>query len=183
MLEDLGLYDKVTGGAMCKSCWAVPGKTWLTSRHHRETPDRIEVGEADVGIVWTTEVVHAKAEGRTVDGVAIPAPLNKQDKVGYAIGKLNTGRNQDNADTYLAYLATGDAQTIYAKYGFIPASAEELQLTPLSAKGGDVPSEGLDPYSRPSKLSARPTRYSGAGAPRLGKHSLFAPSSVPCRSG
>lgn len=131
MLRDAGLYEKVTGGAKCKSCWAVPGKTWFTSRHHRETPDRIEKGEADVGIVWTTEVVHAKAEGRRIDGVAIPAPLNKEEKVGYAIGKLKTGRNQANADLFLAYLATDPAQQIYAKYGFGRASAEELKLKPL----------------------------------------------------
>lgn len=37
MLKDLGLYEKVTGGAQCKGCWAVPGKTWFTQRHHRET--------------------------------------------------------------------------------------------------------------------------------------------------
>jgi len=134
MLKDLDLYEKVTNNAMCKSCWAVPDKTWFTSRHHRETPDRIEAGEADVGIVWTTEVAHAKAEGRKIDGVAIPAPLNKQDKVGYAIGKLKTGRNPANADTYLAYLASDAAQAIYAKYGFVEASAEERRLKPLAAK-------------------------------------------------
>ncbi len=131
MLKDLGLYEKVTGNAECRSCWAIEGKTWFTSRHHRETPDRIEKGEADVGIVWTTEVVHAKAEGRKVDGVAIPAPLNKQDKAKYAIGKLNNGRNQGNADKFLAYLATDAAQDIYAKYGFVKATAEELKLRPL----------------------------------------------------
>jgi len=134
MLKDLGLYEKVTNGSMCKSCWAVEGKTWFTSRHHRETPDRIEGGEADVGIVWTTEVVHAKAEGRKIDGVAIPPPLNKQDKVAYAIGKLKTARNPGNADKYLAYLATDGAQNIYARYGFVPASAGERELKPLSAK-------------------------------------------------
>jgi ABC-type molybdate transport system substrate-binding protein len=127
MLKDLGLYEKVTGGAECRSCWAVDGKTWFTSRHHRETPDRIEKGEADVGIVWTTEVVHAKAEGRPIDGVAIPAPLNKQDKVNYAIGIMTNGRNAENAARYLAYLGTEDAQSIYEKYGFIRATAEELQ--------------------------------------------------------
>jgi ABC-type molybdate transport system substrate-binding protein len=131
MLKDLGLHEKVTGGAECKSCWAVEGKTWFTSRHHRETPDLIEKGEADVGIVWTTEVVHAKAEGRPIDGVAIPAPLNKQDKVNYAIGVMTNGRNQENAARYLAYLATDDAQAIYEKYGFLRASAEELALKPL----------------------------------------------------
>lgn len=132
MLKDLGLYDKVTGGAMCKSCWAVPGKTWFTSRHHRETPYRIEHGEADVGIVWTTEVKHAQAEGRPVEGVAIPAPYNMQHKVGYAIGTLATGRNQHNAERYLAYLGTPTAQEIYAKYGFLKATDSELKLKPLN---------------------------------------------------
>lgn len=130
MLRDLGLYEKVTGNAECRSCWAIEGKTWFTSRHHRETPDRIEKGEADVGIVWATEVVHAKAEGRPIGGVAIPAPLNKLDKVNYAIGIMTNGRNAENAARYQAYLATDTAQGIYKKYGFIGATAEEL--TPKS---------------------------------------------------
>ena len=93
---------------------------------------RIEKGEADVGIVWVTEVVEAKKHGRKIDGVAIQAPLNKADEVGYAIGRLKTGRNADNAEAYLAYLATGAAQAIYAKYGFVPATPAELTLRPLS---------------------------------------------------
>ncbi len=136
MLKDLGLHEKVTGGSECKSCWAVPGQTWFTSRHHRETPYRIEQGEADVGIVWTTEVVHAKREGRKIDGVAIPDPLNKQDTVGYAIGVLSNGRNQDNARRYLAYLATEEAQNIYASYGF--AKASKAELTPKAIPGAAV---------------------------------------------
>jgi ABC-type molybdate transport system substrate-binding protein len=131
MLKDLGLHEKVTGNADCRSCWAVEGRTWFTSRHHRETPDRIEKGEADVGIVWTTEVVHARAEGRPIEGVAIPAPLNKQDKVNYAIGIMKNGRNADNAARYLAYLATDEAQAIYESYGFVRATADELMLKPL----------------------------------------------------
>ncbi len=134
MLRDLGLYEKVTGGKQCKSCWAVPGKTWFTSRHHRETPHRIEQGEADTGIVWATEVAYAKRKGRALDGVAIPAPLNKQDKVGYAIGPMSKARNRENAKTFLDYLASKDAQDIYAGYGFGPATAEELTLKPLTAK-------------------------------------------------
>ncbi len=131
MLRDLGLYEKVTANAECKSCWAIEGKTWFTSRHHRETPQRIEDGEADVGIVWTTEVVHAKAEGRKVTGVPIAAPYNKMEKVGYAIGVLKEGRNPDNAARYLSYLATDRAQSIYEKYGFVRASEEELRLKPI----------------------------------------------------
>lgn len=131
MLKDLGLYEKVTANQKCKSCWAIENKTWFTSRHHRETPQRIENGEADVGIVWTTEVRHAQAQGRNVEGVPIAAPYNMADKVGYAIGALGTGRNPYNALRYLAYLGTGDAQRIYAKYGFVGASDEELKLKPI----------------------------------------------------
>lgn len=127
MLKDLGLYEKVTADKKCKSCWATE-KTWFTSRHHRETPHRIENNKADVGIVWTTEVKHAQAENRAVEGVPIAAPYNMEHKVGYAIGVLSSGRNQANAKTYLEYLATDSAQDIYAKYGFVKASADELKL-------------------------------------------------------
>ena len=131
MLKDMGLYEKVTAGAMCKSCWAVPGKTWFTSRHHRETPHRIENGKADVGIVWATEVVHARKAGRNIDGVVIPAPLNKQDKVGYAIGILNSGRNRNNAEVFLDFLASDAAQSIYTSHGFVKAAAAELKPRPI----------------------------------------------------
>jgi ABC-type molybdate transport system substrate-binding protein len=131
MLKKLGLYEKVTGNAKCKSCWAVEGKTWFTSRHHRETPLRIENGEADVGIVWATEVAYAKSQGRNVEGVPIKAPYNMQDKVGYAIGALTDGRNPEAAQRFLKYLATDKAQSIYEKYGFVRASKEELKLKAL----------------------------------------------------
>ncbi|HEO64557.1 MAG TPA: ABC transporter substrate-binding protein, partial [Spirochaetes bacterium] len=113
--------------------WAIEGKTWFTKRHHRETPDRIEKGKADVGIVWATEVMHAKATNRGVEGVAIPAPYNMQSKVGYAIGHYEAGRkeNAKNAEAFLMYLASDAAQDIYAKYGFIKASKAERKLKPI----------------------------------------------------
>lgn len=131
MLKDLGLYEKVTAGKQCKGCWAVEGKTWFTERHHRETPHRIENGKADVGIVWTTEVVYAKAEGRPLEGVAIPEPYNMSHKVNYVIGMLNKAKNKDNAARYLDYLRTDAAQSIYAKYGFVKAKGEELKSRPI----------------------------------------------------
>ena len=131
MLKDMGIHKKVTADKKCKSCWAIEGKTWFTSRHHRETPHRIENNQADVGIVWTTEVAHAKAEGRKIDGVAISAPLNKLDKVAYAIGELKKGKNQANARSFVKYLATKQAQSIYGKYGFVAATDEELKIKTL----------------------------------------------------
>jgi len=128
MLKDLGLYQEVTADKKCKGCWAVENKTWFTQRHHRETPFRIENGQADVGIVWSTEVQHAKAANRPIDGVKIPAPYNMAHKVGYAIGELTNGKNHKNAQRYLDYLTTSDAQNIYASYGFVKASKKDLQL-------------------------------------------------------
>ena len=131
MLKDLGLHKTITADQKCKSCWAVKDRVWFTSRHHRETPDRIEKGEADIGIVWTTEVVHAKATGRAIEGIVIPMPFNKKDKVNYAIGIMDNGRNKDNAKRYLEYLATDEAQAIYKSYGFIPATKNELTIKSL----------------------------------------------------
>ena len=134
MLKELNIYEKVTGNAKCRSCWAVEGKTWFTSRHHRETPDRIEKGQADVGIVWVSEIAHAKALGRPIDGVEIAAPYDQATKVNYAIGPLTAGRNGANAQAFLKYLATDKAQQIYAKYAFVSATAEELTIKSIPGK-------------------------------------------------
>lgn len=131
MLKMLGIYEKVTGNAKCRSCWAVKGKTWFTSRHHRETPLRLLAGKTDVGLVWTTEIIYQRQIGRKVAGVEIPAPYNMGDKVAYAIGALKSGQNQKNAARFLAFLATPEAQDIYARHGFIKATAQELELRPL----------------------------------------------------
>jgi len=134
MLKELGIYKTVTNGKQCKGCWAIEGETYFTARHHRETPYRIENGQADVGIVWATEVQHAKDAGRKLEGVEIPSPYNMGSKVGYAIGILKTGRNAYNATRYLAFLGTNDAQNIYASYGFVKASTEDLKLKPIPKK-------------------------------------------------
>ena len=127
-LKRAKIYKKVTGDKMCKSCWAVPDKTWFTSRHHRETPYRIEQGQADVGIVWTTEVKYAKSQGRKIDGVELPSRYNMGRRVAYAIGMLNKAKNKKNARAFMKYLATDAAQDIYAKYGFGKASKRELKV-------------------------------------------------------
>jgi ABC-type molybdate transport system substrate-binding protein len=131
MLKDLGIYEQVTGNADCKKCWAVPGKTWLTQRYQEETPQRIENGKADVGLVWATDVVVAKSQGRNIDGVPIAAPHNKADKVAYVIGILKDAKNPANAQLYINYLRTRRAQQIYGKYGFVGASEQELEPQPF----------------------------------------------------
>jgi ABC-type molybdate transport system substrate-binding protein len=131
MLNKLGIYEKVTGNAKCKSCWAIKDKTWFTSRHHRDTPLRLLAGQADVGLVWATEIIYQREIGRKIEGVDIPAPYNMADKVAYAIGAMKSARNPGNATRFLTFLGTQEAQDIYAKHGFIKATQAELQLKPL----------------------------------------------------
>lgn len=134
MLKMLGIYQKVTDGKKCKSCWAIKDKTWFTSRHHRETPIRLLQGKTDVGLVWTTEITYQQKIGRKIEGVDIPAPYNMADKVAYVIGSLKTARNPYNAVRFLSFLGTDEAQNIYARHGFIKASQRELRLKPLPGK-------------------------------------------------
>jgi ABC-type molybdate transport system substrate-binding protein len=134
MLKDLGIYDKVTNNAKCKSCWAIKDKTWFTSRHHRETPLRLLDGKTDVGLVWTTEIIYQREIGRKVSNVDIPAPYNMGNKVAYAIGAMKSGHNQKNAARFLKFLSSKEAQDIYAKHGFIKATDAELKLKPLPSK-------------------------------------------------
>jgi len=131
MLKQLGIYEKVTANKKCKSCWAIKDKTWFTSRHHRETPLRLLDGKTDVGVVWTTEITYQRQIGRKIEGVDIPAPYNMADKVAYAIGGLRAGRHPYNAERFLAFLGTDEAQDIYARHGFIKATQEERRLKPL----------------------------------------------------
>lgn len=131
MLKDLGLYDKVTDGAQCKRCWAVEDKTWFTENHYLEIPMRIENGEADVGIVWASEVVDAQLRGQAVEGVSIPEPYNQADKMAYVIGILSDGKNRANAELFLSYLRTRRAQQIYSDYGYVSATEGELEIRPL----------------------------------------------------
>ncbi len=134
MLKDLGIYKKVAGSKKCKSCWAIKGKTWFTSRHHRETPLRLLAGKTDVGLVWTTEIIYQRQIGRKIEGIAIRAPYNMGSKVAYVIGILKAGRHPYNAARFLAFLGTDEAQNIYAKHGFIKATQRELKLKPLPSK-------------------------------------------------
>lgn len=85
-----------------------------------------------MGIVWDSEVAHAKAEGRKIDGVAINAPYNKQDNVSYAFGIMSKARNTGNAESFLKYLGTPKAQKIYQSYGFLTATSDELKIKAFS---------------------------------------------------
>ncbi|MEJ2672093.1 MAG: substrate-binding domain-containing protein [Deltaproteobacteria bacterium] len=98
------------------------GTTILTTVHHRQTPERLLSGEADVGPVWATEVAHARQQGLPLEGVEVGPDLDQRSRVNYFACPIDTGRNRDNGLAFLAFLKTGTAQDIFKHYGFTPVA-------------------------------------------------------------
>jgi ABC-type molybdate transport system substrate-binding protein len=130
VLERHGIWPKIANGQECVSCQTTE-RNWFTAVHHRETPERIRDDKSDAGIVWKTEVMEALRPGAPIEGVELPASDSLRDEVSYAVGALENARHRENADHYLAFLATPAAQDAYASFGFVKAQPNELSLKPI----------------------------------------------------
>jgi ABC-type molybdate transport system substrate-binding protein len=131
VLERHGLWPEIANGQECVSCQTTE-RNWFTAVHHRETPERIRDNKSDAGIVWKTEVMEALRQGAAVEAVELPPADSLRDDVAYAVGALVNGRHRNNADAYLAFLATAAAQEAYARFGFVKARSDELTLKPIN---------------------------------------------------
>jgi molybdate transport system substrate-binding protein len=78
---------------------------------------KVALGEADAGIVYTTDVTADVAD--SVQVIAIPADVNVVAK--YPIAPV-TGGNADLADAFISYLTGPEGQAILQSYGFEPTS-------------------------------------------------------------
>ena len=74
---------------------------------------KVTAGEADAGIVYTTDV---KAAGDKAAGVVIPADENVVAK--YPIASTKTSKLPDVDKAFIDYVTGSDGQAILAKYGF-----------------------------------------------------------------
>jgi ABC-type molybdate transport system substrate-binding protein len=122
----LDMYRRAGGDELVwriMSIKAAAGTTRFTDVHHRETPDRLMKGEADAGNVWITEYLEYERQGWPIDKVEPGPDLDMRDQVKYVIGRVDrTAKNTANADKFLAFMKSREAQGIYAKYGFVPAA-------------------------------------------------------------
>jgi ABC-type molybdate transport system substrate-binding protein len=126
-LEDISghireMYLKAGGEALARKVLeekAARGTTILTVVHHRETPRRIIEGEADVGPVWHTEVVHARAAGMALEAVEPGAGLDQRERVNYYAASLASAPNPENARAFVGFLTTGKARRVFEKHGFM----------------------------------------------------------------
>jgi molybdate transport system substrate-binding protein len=95
------------------------GTTIFTVVHHRETPLRILKKTVDVGPVWATEAIHAKASGLLFDVVEPGEDFDQRNRINYYICKLKHAPHPENADKFIEFIKSSDAREIYQKYGFL----------------------------------------------------------------
>lgn len=125
--EDIGfhiidMYRSAGGQALVQKIMEhkrAAGTTVFTRVHHRETPLRIERGEADVGPVWATEIQHARASGLRIDVVEPGEQLDQRERVNYYIARLANAPNSENADKFINFINSPAAREIYREHGFV----------------------------------------------------------------
>jgi molybdate transport system substrate-binding protein len=78
---------------------------------------KIQLGEADAGIVYTTDVI---AAGSKVLGVPIPDSVNVIAT--YPIVTVKGAKNANLDDAFIAYVLSAEGQAKLKSFGFLPAS-------------------------------------------------------------
>src|SRR6202140_4053042 len=78
---------------------------------------KVELGEADAGIVYTTD---SQAAGSMVQGVPIPAANNVIAT--YPIVAVKGTKYQDIDNAFIAYVLSATGQSMLATFGFLSAS-------------------------------------------------------------
>ena len=107
------------------------GETVLTVVHHRETPERVAAGAADVGPVWATECLHAAKSGLPVEMIDVGPERDQHERINYYICRLNKGLNTKNAETFLAFIRSETAAGIYEKHGFTAVRPDVAKVSGL----------------------------------------------------
>ena len=80
---------------------------------------KVSLGEADAGIVYTTDI---KAAGKNVAGVPIPADQNVTAE--YPIVALKDAPNHSGATAFMDFVLSKKGQEVLSSYGFQPAGKQ-----------------------------------------------------------
>jgi ABC-type molybdate transport system substrate-binding protein len=74
----------------------------------------------DVGPVWVTETVQARAARLECEIIEPGSLLDQRDKFNYYICRLADAQHPQNAQKFIDFIVSPAAQTIYKKAGFGP---------------------------------------------------------------
>ena len=78
---------------------------------------KVELGEADAGLVYRTDV---KAAGAKVDGVDFPEAAKAVNS--YPIAQVITGKNPNAGKEFVGFVLSPSGQAVLTAAGFEPAS-------------------------------------------------------------
>jgi molybdate transport system substrate-binding protein len=128
----------------------------------RAVLSKITLGEADAGIVYTTDAATVAAEVRQL---AIPDELNTIAT--YPIAATTTSKNADLAKKFVDYVLGPEGQQVLVQYGFIPTIGSTSGAAPAAAPlvlGGmvDRPSSvRLDAFNKLKQVEVKATDQGG----------------------
>lgn len=88
----------------------------------RQVALKVQLGEADAGVVYTTDVTPSLAP--SVIQIAIPARYNVIAK--YPIGVLKNSSNPDAAKAFTDFVLSKDGQAILGKWGFLSVNGSKV---------------------------------------------------------
>lgn len=91
---------------------------------------KVTLGEADAGIVYTSDVAANQGE---VGTITIPDNLNSI--ASYPIAPLNDSANLELAQQFMAYVLAPEGQQVLVKYGFISAVGDANGVAPVEVAG------------------------------------------------
>ena len=75
---------------------------------------KVELGEADVGFVYRTDAQSSK------DVQTLALPESSRPKILYSIGLLNNASNNNEAQSFMAFVLSEEGQAILQSWGFLP---------------------------------------------------------------
>ncbi len=134
ILKGLGIWGELGGEPPCRDCDR-QGHVHFTAVHHRESLARLLQGEADVALVWRTEVEQARRQHDPVEGVALPGAQSGRNVATYYAGILDTAGHAALARRFLEFLDSPAGQAVYIAHGFVGIEPTEHALLPLAEAG------------------------------------------------
>lgn len=100
VLDSLHLYDKVKSKI-------------VLGKDVRQVLTYVETGNADAGLVYATD-----AQGSNQVRVVATASDNSHEPIIYPVAAINGTRSKDSISTFLAFLKSPTAQSVFARHGF-----------------------------------------------------------------
>ncbi|MBV9712920.1 MAG: molybdate ABC transporter substrate-binding protein [Ktedonobacteraceae bacterium] len=113
----LQVLDKLGKSSQYGPTYESSVKTNFVSQEDNDTAivQKVQLGEADAGIVYATDVTAAAAS--KVKFISIPSTFNIIAQ--YPISVLKNSTNANDAQAFVQYILSSDGQTILAKYHFL----------------------------------------------------------------